>query len=84
MVQTFRRSKKCLGPARNQTPECPAHSFVNIVNAIPPPTLLSTENEREANLFVSRYQIFMQFSDDASAFFSACEFYRIVPAVIRW
>jgi hypothetical protein len=48
VVQTFRRSKKCLGPARNQTPDCPAHSFVNIVNAIPPPTLLLTENKCKA------------------------------------
>jgi len=63
VVQTLRRSKKCQGPARNQTPEHPAHNLINTVNALPPPTLLLTENECETNLFVSRYQIFMQSSD---------------------
>jgi hypothetical protein len=63
VVQTFRRSKKCLSPARVATLDCPGHRFVNLVNAIPFPTLLLTENEREANLLVSRYQISMQSPD---------------------
>jgi hypothetical protein len=63
VAQTFRRNKKMSGPSQKSNPDRPAHSSVNIVNATPPPTLLLTKNECEANLFVSQYQIFTQSSD---------------------